>query len=82
MPSIQLPAKLDAVYDRLSQHTRRSKEFLVKEALEQYLEELHDIFELSGIKTRKNDRYISSEEVRKELKGFWKKKDVSRRLDS
>ncbi|MGM9453972.1 type II toxin-antitoxin system RelB family antitoxin [Legionella bozemanae] len=64
--AIRLPDALEHELSETAKKMRRSKSFLVREAIANYLEDINDYH--AGIEVLKNpERIYSSEEVRKEL---------------
>lgn len=64
--AIRLPEELDNELSMVAKKMRRSKSFMVREAIAHYLEDLSDF--QSGMEAlRDTKRIYSSEEVRKEL---------------
>ena len=64
--AIRLPDALEHELSETAKKMKRSKSFLVREAIENYLEDINDYH--AGMESLKNPgRIYSSEEVRKEL---------------
>jgi predicted DNA-binding protein len=69
-----LSLKIDDVLlenlEKVSELIKRSKSFLIREALTRYLEDLSDVFEAENIllKTKENE-WIDHEDIRKEIMG-------------
>lgn len=64
--AIRLPDALEHELSEVAKKMKRSKSFLVREAIANYLEDINDYH--AGIEILKNPgRIYSSEEVRKEL---------------
>lgn len=68
--SVRLPDEIDARLDELARETGRSKDFYIIKALEEYLEDLEDLYLaekiMEGVRAGKIKVY-SSEEVEKRL---------------
>jgi len=65
--TIRLPEEVSEKLDDLSLEIRRKKSFIIKSALEQYLDEYADYqIALDRLKD-KQDKIITSEDLRKEL---------------
>ncbi|MDP3012105.1 MAG: ribbon-helix-helix domain-containing protein [Candidatus Hydromicrobium sp.] len=65
--TIRLPEEVSEKLDDLSLEIRRNKSFIIKSALEQYLNEYADYqIALDRLKD-KQDKIITSEDLRKEL---------------
>lgn len=64
--AIRLPEELDSELSLLAKKMRRSKSFMVREAIAHYLEDVSD-FQLGMEALGSTKRIYSSEEVRKEL---------------
>jgi RHH-type rel operon transcriptional repressor/antitoxin RelB len=70
--SIRLDAQLDARLERLARLTGRSKSFYVKQAIEDHLEDLEDLYLAQRIARRVaegRERLIPLEELERELGG-------------
>lgn len=67
--TLDLPKKLQDAYNRVAKEQDKTKEELMQEALEAYLEDLEDLaIALKGREDRlKGDNGISAEELYKEL---------------
>jgi len=65
--SVRLPEGLEKALEAITRETERSKTFVIKEALEAYFEEYADYQMALDRLTDKNDRIISSKELRKDL---------------
>jgi RHH-type rel operon transcriptional repressor/antitoxin RelB len=65
--SVRLSAETAKRLDRLAREIDRSKSQLINKALEEYLEEYEDYLVALGRLNDKNDRIISSKEMRKKL---------------
>lgn len=65
--TVRLPEEISEKLDDLSLEIRRKKSFIIKSALEQYLDEYADYqIALDRLKD-KQDKIITSEDLRKEL---------------
>ncbi|MFZ3387011.1 MAG: hypothetical protein WA120_07530 [Candidatus Hydromicrobium sp.] len=65
--TVRLPEEVSEKLDDLSLEIRRKKSFIIKSALEQYLDEYADYqIALDRLKD-KQDKIITSEDLRKEL---------------
>lgn len=65
--TVRLPEEVSKKLDDLSLEIRRKKSFIIKSALEQYLDEYADYqIALDRLKD-KQDKIITSEDLRKEL---------------
>ena len=73
MTSIRLPELLEARLEYLARHTKRSKSFFIKEALEQYLEDMEDAYIALERIAQPNPKFSSSEDVLKRLRKKSKK---------
>ena len=68
MTSIRLSSEIEEKLDMLCKLTKRPKSFYIKEALNQYLEEMEDAYvALDRITTPKRE-FLNSDEVLVELK--------------
>ena len=65
--SIRLPDDMAKALEAITRETERPKTFVVKKALEAYLEEYADYQIALDRLLDKNDRIISSKELRKDL---------------
>jgi RHH-type transcriptional regulator, rel operon repressor / antitoxin RelB len=68
--SVRLDAQLDARLERLARLTGRSKSFYVKQAIEDHLEDLEDLYLAQRIARRVaegRERLIPLEELEREL---------------
>ncbi len=74
MTSVRLPASIDQRLGHLSAITKRSKSFYIKEALEQYLEDMEDIMIAVQRLSKRDSVSYSSAEVLKHLKEHHKAK--------
>ena len=70
MLSLKLPADVESRLDRLAKATGRSKSFFAREAIEEHLDDLEDLYlaerRLSDLETGKSRTY-TLEEVEREL---------------
>lgn len=65
--TVRIPEEVSEKLDDLSKEIRREKSFIIKSALEQYLDEYVDYqIALDRLKD-KDDKMITSEDLRKEL---------------
>ncbi|MBM3702758.1 MAG: ribbon-helix-helix domain-containing protein [Actinobacteria bacterium] len=65
--TVRLPEEISEKLDDLSLEIRRKKSFIIKSALEQYLDEYAD-YQIALDRLRdKQDKIITSEDLRKEL---------------
>ncbi len=65
--SLRLPDQIIKRLDALANSTKRSKSFLIKEALDKYLEEYGEYRESLDRLLDKEDKLIESAELRKRL---------------
>lgn len=65
--SVRLPDELIRALDELAGSTDRSKTFLVREAIESYLEDYADYRQALDRLLDKNDEIVDSSELRKRL---------------
>ena len=65
--TIRLDEKLIKEIETVCKKLKRSKNWVIREVLENYLEELYDIEEAKRILVDKRDAVISYEEVKKEI---------------
>ena len=65
--TIRLPEELSEKLDDLSLEIRRKKSFIIKSALEQYLDEYADYQIALDRSKDKQDKKITSEDLRKEF---------------
>ncbi|MFT4058022.1 MAG: ribbon-helix-helix protein, CopG family [Legionella sp.] len=64
--AIRLPDELEHELAETAKKARRSKSFIVREAIKYYLEDLNDYY--VGMEALRNTKHIySAEEIRKEL---------------
>lgn len=64
--AIRLPEELEKELSMVAKKMRRSKSFMVREAISHYLEDIRDYQDAEDA-LKKSERLYSSEEVRKEL---------------
>ncbi|MBA5249050.1 MAG: ribbon-helix-helix protein, CopG family [Gammaproteobacteria bacterium] len=67
MLSVRLDKKMQDKLDGLASATKRPKSFFVKEALENYLDDMVDYYEVQSRVTDSNRNLISAEELEKAL---------------
>jgi len=67
MISIRLPEEMEARITRLAKSTQRSKSFFVKEALNNYLDDMEDYYEVLKRQDDVNRNLISLEELENAL---------------
>ena len=65
MLSVRLNADLEEKLDKLSESTSRSKSFYVKQALERYLKDVDDYFEVKSRDNNTENKLITIEEIEK-----------------
>ncbi len=65
MLSVRLNADLEEKLDKLSESTSRSKSFYVKQALERYLKDVDDYFEVKSRDNNTGNKLITIEDVEK-----------------
>lgn len=65
--SVRLPDGLEKALESIIKETERSKTFIIRKALETYIEEYADYQIALDRLTDKNDRIISSKELKKDL---------------
>lgn len=65
--SVRLPDNLEKALEAIIRETERSKTFVIKKALEAYIDEYADYQIALDRLTDKNDRIISSKELRDAL---------------
>lgn len=73
MMSIRLPENMENRLDTLAQLTRRSKSFFIKEALEQYMDDMEDAYVALERIARPGRKFYSSKNVLKILRHKGKK---------
>tara|TARA_B100001079_G_C15904997_1_gene295435 strand:- start:191 stop:400 length:210 start_codon:yes stop_codon:yes gene_type:complete len=67
MLSVRLNEEMQSKLDGLANATKRPKSFFVKEALENYLDDMVDYYEVQSRTQDKNRNLISIEELEKAL---------------
>ncbi len=67
MLSVRLPKEMEARIERLAEATKRPKSFFVKEALENYLEDMEEYYEALKRRNDPNRNLISLEELERAL---------------
>ena len=67
MISIRLPEEMEARINNLAKSTQRSKSFFIKEALNNYLEDMEDYYEALKRDNDPEQNLISLEELKKAL---------------
>jgi len=67
MISIRLPEEMEKRINKLAKSTQRSKSFFIKEALNNYLEDMEDYYEALKRDTDPEQNLISLEELKKAL---------------
>ena len=67
MISVRLPEEMEKRINNLANSTQRSKSFFVKEALNNYLEDMEDYYEALKRDTDPKQNLISLEELKKAL---------------
>ena len=67
MLSVRLNADLKEKLDKLSKSTSRSKSFYVKQALERYLKDVDDYFEVKSRDNNTENKLITIEEIEKSV---------------
>ncbi len=67
MISIRLPEEMEARINNLAKSTQRSKTFFIKEALNNYLEDMEDYYEALKRDNDPEQNLISLEELKKAL---------------
>ena len=65
MLSVRLNANLEEKLDKLSESTSRSKSFYVKQALERYLKDVDDYFEVKSRDNNTGNKLITIEDIEK-----------------
>jgi RHH-type transcriptional regulator, rel operon repressor / antitoxin RelB len=68
MTSVRLPANIENRLSDLCQLTKRSKSFYIKEAIEQYLEDMEDTYIALERISNPGRTFLSTEGVIEELK--------------
>ncbi len=67
MLSVRLNADLEEKLDKLSESTSRSKSFYVKQALERYLKDVDDYFEVKSRDNNTENKLITIEDIEKSI---------------
>jgi len=67
MISVRLPEEMEKRIERLAKSTRRPKSFFIKEALNNYLDDMEDYYEVLKRKNDKERNLITLEELEKAL---------------
>ncbi len=67
MLSVRLNADLEEKLDKLSESTSRSKSFYVKQALERYLKDVDDYFEVKSRDNNTENKLITIEDIEKSV---------------
>ncbi len=67
MLSVRLNADLEEKLDKLSESTSRSKSFYVKQALERYLKDVDDYFEVKSRDNNPENKLITIEDIEKSV---------------
>ena len=67
MLSVRLNADLEEKLDKLSESTSRSKSFYVKQALERYLKDVDDYFEVKSRDNNAGNKLITIEDIEKSV---------------
>ena len=67
MLSIRLPEEMEARINRLAESTQRSKSFFVKEALNNYLDDMEDYYDVLKRQNDPTRNLISLEELENAL---------------
>ena len=65
MLSVRLNADLEEKLDKLSESTSRSKSFYVKQALQRYLKDVDDYFEVKSRDNNTGNKLITIEDIEK-----------------
>ena len=73
--TIRLDEKLIKEIETVSKKLKRSKNRIIREVLENYLENLYDIEEAKRILVDKKDAVISHKEAKKEILSDWLEKE-------
>ena len=68
MTSVRLPENIENRLSDLCQLTKRSKSFYIKEAIEQYLDDMEDTYITLERISNPGRTFLSTEEVIEELK--------------
>lgn len=67
MLSVRLNADLEEKLDKLSESTSRSKSFYVKQALERYLKDVDDYFDVKSRDNNTGNKLITIEDIEKSV---------------
>ena len=67
MLSVRLNADLEEKLDKLSESTSRSKSFYVKQALERYLKDVDDYFDVKSRDNNAGNKLITIEDIEKSV---------------
>ena len=67
MLSVRLNADLEEKLDKLSESTSRSKSFYVKQALQRYLKDVDDYFEVKSRDNNTENKLITIEDIEKSV---------------
>lgn len=67
MLSVRLNADLEEKLDKLSESTSRSKSFYVKQALQRYLKDVDDYFEVKSRDNNTGNKLITIEDIEKSV---------------
>jgi len=67
MLSVRLNADLEEKLDKLSESTSRSKSFYVKQALEGYLKDVDDYFDVKSRDNNTGNKLITIEDIEKSV---------------
>jgi len=67
MLSVRLSQDMQLRIERLAKATKRPKSFFVKEALEQYMEDLEDYFDVLNRQNSKDRELITFDELKEAL---------------
>jgi RHH-type rel operon transcriptional repressor/antitoxin RelB len=67
MLSIRVPAEMEKRIERLAKSTRRPKSFFVKEALNNYLEDMEEYYEVLKRRNDPDRNLITIEELERAL---------------
>ena len=69
LTAIRLPDDLGHKLEEVAKHLQRSKSYLIRKAIEEYLDDCVDYEIALGRMRDKNDKIITSEEMKKRLEG-------------
>lgn len=67
MLSVRLNADLEEKLDKLSESTSRSKSFYVKQALERYLKDVDDYFDVKSRDNNTGNKLITIKDIEKSV---------------